>query len=171
MKLISSRPRAGSIFPVERGGSSDPEPVEFDLEVHGSVLSAVQDGPVLAVFVSALSPRHADVVGVEGDAHEAFPRPETWGVADETEDIGSGFDHERFHGPSLSEAVSPVGEWALGSGVVLIEAPPLGMRGRSATWGTGNDPKVREERSGAPSEVLDWGRRKTPWLRGGPAQR
>lgn len=60
---------------------------------------------------------------------------------------------------------------ALVFGVVLIRGLLLGMRGRSATWGTGNGPKVCEEISGAPSEVLDWGRRKAPWLRGGPAQR
>jgi hypothetical protein len=54
---------------------------------------------------------------------------------------------------------------------LLIRGPLLGMRGRSATWVIGNDPKVREEISGAPSEVLEWGRRKAPWLRGGPAER
>ncbi len=51
--------------------------------------------------------------------------------------------------------------WASGSGVVLIRGPLLGIRGRSATCVTGNDPKVREEISGAPSEVLDRGRRKS----------
>jgi len=46
------------------------DPSNFDLEVHGSVLSGVQDqaGPILAVFVSVFSSRHADVVGVQGDA-------------------------------------------------------------------------------------------------------
>lgn len=58
------------------------------------------------------------------------------------------------------------------SGLVLIGGPLLGMRGQSATWGTGNDPKVREETSdgGAPNEVLDRDRRKAPWLHARPAQ-
>jgi hypothetical protein len=40
--------------------------------------------------------------------HEAFLRPEAQGVADETEDIGRGFDGERFHELSLSGAASAV---------------------------------------------------------------
>ena len=57
--------------------------------------------------------------------------------------------------------------------VVLITESPLGLRVRSATWGTGSDPEFREEISdgGAPNETLDRERRIAPWLRGGPAQR
>jgi hypothetical protein len=57
--------------------------------------------------------------------------------------------------------------------VVLIAEPPLGLRVRSATWGTGSDSKFREEigDAGAPNETLDRERRVAPWLRGGPAQR
>jgi hypothetical protein len=57
--------------------------------------------------------------------------------------------------------------------VVLVTASPLGLRVRSATWGTGNGSKFREEISdgGAPNETLDRDRRVAPWLRGGAAQR
>jgi len=57
--------------------------------------------------------------------------------------------------------------------VVLVAESALGLRVRSATWGTGSGSKFREEISdgGAPSETLDRGRRVAPWLRGGPAQR
>lgn len=63
--------------------------------------------------------------------------------------------------------------WSLGLGAVLIEDSPLGRRVRSATWGTGRNQKFGEEISdgGAPSESFDRGRRRAPWLRGGPAQR
>jgi hypothetical protein len=59
------------------------------------------------------------------------------------------------------------------SGVVLIQESPLGLRVRSATWGTGSGSTFREEISdaGAPSETLDRERRVAPWLRGGSAQR
>jgi len=94
------------------------------------------------------------------------------GVPDETEDVGWGFDGERFHVPSPSAAG---GHRMCLSGVyvVLITESPLGLRVRSATWGTGSDPKFREEISdeGAPNETLDRERRMAPWLRGGPAQR
>ncbi|WP_404497401.1 DUF1016 N-terminal domain-containing protein [Arthrobacter sp. GAS37] len=52
---------------------------------------------------------HADVTGIQGGAHEAFLWPDAQGVADETEDIGRGFDGERFHDLSPSEAASAVG--------------------------------------------------------------
>ena len=46
-------------------------------------------------------------------------------------------------------------------GGVLTAEAPLGLRGRSATWGTGNGSKFREEISdgGAPNETLDRERR------------
>lgn len=49
------------------------------------------------------------MIGVQGDASEAFLRPEAQGEADETEDIGRGFDGERFHEHSPLEAASAVG--------------------------------------------------------------
>jgi hypothetical protein len=54
-----------------------------------------------------------------------------------------------------------------------VTESPLGLRVRSATWGTGSDPKFREEISdgGTPNATLDRERRGAPWLRGGPAQR
>jgi hypothetical protein len=57
--------------------------------------------------------------------------------------------------------------------VVLIAESPLGLKVRSATWGTGSGSTFREEISdgGAPNETLDRERRVAPWLHGGPAQR
>jgi hypothetical protein len=72
-----------------------------------------------------------------------------------------------------SARVHPV-SWCLSDlCVVLIAESPLGLRVRSATWGTGSGSKFREEISdgGAPNETLDRERRGAPWLRGGPAQR
>jgi hypothetical protein len=91
------------------------------------------------------------VVG-EGDADQAFLGPEPQGVADETEDVGGGFDGERFHVLSPSAA----GRHRVCQSdvcVVLIEESPLGLRVRGATWGTGSGLKLREEIGdrGAPS--------------------
>ncbi len=90
----------------------------------------------------------------------------------ETEDVGWGFDGERFHGPSPS-ATGGHRMCLSDFGVVLIAESPLGLRVRSATWGTGSGSKFREEISdgGAPNETLDRERRMAPWLRGGSAQR
>ena len=95
------------------------------------------------------------------------PKPQ--GVADEAENVGGGLDGEFFHGPSPSATggqPAPVG-----FGRRSDREPPLGRRVRSATWGTGSDPKLCEEISdgGAPNEILGRERRVAPWLRGGPA--
>ncbi|UKA60518.1 hypothetical protein [Arthrobacter sp. FW306-2-2C-D06B] len=113
---------------------------------------------------------HADVVDVQVVETQAFLRPEAEGVADETEDIDRVFIVRVSRSFSFSHGRR--WPWQLGSCIVLIRGPLLGMRGRSATWGTGNNPKIREEISdeGAPTEVLDWVRRVAAWLRAGPAQ-
>lgn len=41
----------------------------------------------------------AEAVGVDGDADQAFVWPEAECVSDEAEQVGGGFDGERFHGP------------------------------------------------------------------------
>ena len=58
---------------------------------------------------------------------------------------------------------------SLDLGIVRIGDQPLGMRGGSATWGTGADQKVREELcdGGAQSEVLIGAGAGAPWLRRG----
>lgn len=76
----------------------------------------------------------ADAVGVQGDAHEAFVRPEAEGVSDETEDIGRGFDGERFHGPSPS-ATGGHRMCLSDFGVVLIHGVTAGCEGPECNLG------------------------------------